>query len=189
MSKVERIREGLKDLIKKTAGASTILAIVQSVDENEETCVLVSDEDNNVVYNDVRLRPTIDGETSICNIPAINSWALATMIEGDDSAYYVIGIGKIDKVKLTVGNSTLLISNDGFVFNGGGNGSLVILGNLVEKLNTIESDLNTLKTVFKTWVPVISDGGAALKTAASVWATDSITTTVNTDLANNKITH
>jgi hypothetical protein len=59
---------------------------------------------------------------------------------------------------------------------------------LVQQINKIEQDLNSLKTVFKNWTPVSQDGGAALKAAATSWAAQQLQKTQNTDIANDKIT-
>ena len=40
---------------------------------------------------------------------------------------------------------------------------------LKKVVDEIQGDIGTLKQVFTTWVPVVSDGGAALKAAAGTW--------------------
>ena len=55
--------------------------------------------------------------------------------------------------------------------NGSNYGGLVIGANLVQKLNTIEADINNLKAIFASWVVVPTDGGAALKAALSGYFT------------------
>lgn len=70
---------------------------------------------------------------------------------------------------------------------GGQLGGLVKVEELVKKLNAVEKDLNSLKQVFKGWVPVSQDGGAALKTAAATWATRQLTETQKSDIENEKV--
>jgi hypothetical protein len=70
---------------------------------------------------------------------------------------------------------------------GGQMGGLVKVEELVKKLNAVEKDLNNLKQVFKGWVPVSQDGGAALKTAAATWATRQLTETQKSDIENEKV--
>ena len=98
-----------------------------------------------------------------------------------DGVYTVVRYGKITRVE--VSNSIDVILNTG------SNGGMVKVNSLVSKLNTVESDLNNLKTVLSTWVPVPNDGGAALKTAAASWAGQTLTPTQASDLENNKVKH
>lgn len=74
-------------------------------------------------------------------------------------------------------------------FNDGTFGGVVKVGELVQKLNKLENDLNTLKASVSGWTPVPSDGGAALKTIISQWAGQSLTVTKIDDLENKKVTH
>mgnify|MGYP000984092529 CR=1 FL=1 len=49
------------------------------------------------------------------------------------------------------------------IINGGELGGLIKVQELTKKLNTIESELNSLKQLFASWVPVKGDGGAVLR--------------------------
>lgn len=73
--------------------------------------------------------------------------------------------------------------------NGGSLGAVVSIEPLVEKLNVLETDLNDLRTVFNNWTPVAQDGGAALKTAVSSWASQSLTVTQTADIADDRLSH
>ncbi len=75
------------------------------------------------------------------------------------------------------------------VLNGGELGAMVSIGPLVDAINAIKKDLNDLKTAFKGWTPTPQDGGAALKSATSQWAADTLSSTATDDLADNNITH
>jgi hypothetical protein len=87
---------------------------------------------------------------------------------------YVTMVSKVDQVYLA----------------GDANGGLVKVNDLVSKLNRIENDINVLKLVFSTWLPVASDGGAALKLAAATWfAQQLIPITTANDLQNNTVKH
>lgn len=70
---------------------------------------------------------------------------------------------------------------------GGQLGGLVKVEELVKKLNAVEKDLNSLKQVFQGWVTVPQDGGAALKAAATAWATQQLTETQKSDIENEKV--
>jgi len=76
-----------------------------------------------------------------------------------------------------------------FIIDGGSNGGLVKISDLVDKLNTLEQDINDLKTAFSTWAPASGDGGAALKLAAATWYGSQLDLTTINDLENDKIIH
>jgi hypothetical protein len=85
---------------------------------------------------------------------------------------------------------TMVSKVDQVYIAGDANGGLVKVNDLVSKLNRIENDINVLKLVFSTWVPVASDGGAALKVAAATWfAQQLIPITTANDLQNNTVKH
>mgnify|MGYP001407005429 CR=1 FL=1 len=71
--------------------------------------------------------------------------------------------------------------------NGEDKGGLVTVDSLLQKINTLESELNSLKSIFTTWVPVPNDGGAALKTTAANFAANLLTPTQRTEIENKTI--
>ena len=71
--------------------------------------------------------------------------------------------------------------------NEGALGGMVKVVELTQRLNTIEQDLNSLKSAVAAWVPVAQDGGAALKTAVSTWATSTLTPTQRSDIENQNV--
>lgn len=87
--------------------------------------------------------------------------------------------------------STLEITKDEILFNGGDNGGLVNIQDLVTKLNNLEKDINNLKSIFGAWKPVPSDGGAALLTSLTTagWLTKTLSITKQSDLEDTKVKH
>ena len=89
----------------------------------------------------------------------------------------VVMVSEIDKIEI----------------NGGKNGGLIKIEDLVSRLNAIEDDINNLKTTLTGWTPVAQDGGAALKTTLTIpgtgWATKQLAKTKTSDLEDDKITH
>lgn len=81
------------------------------------------------------------------------------------------------------------LTADEIKLNGATNGGLAIVNDVVDKLNNLENDINTLKTVFSTWVVAPTDGGAALKAAAATWYASMFTPTVEADISNNEVLH
>lgn len=93
-----------------------------------------------------------------------------------------------DGVRIEVGEETSAeLTADGVVLNGGSLGGLVKVEELTGRLNTIENDINSLKSVFTGWVPTPQDGGAALKSSATSWAGQRLTPTKRGDYENEKV--
>ena len=74
-------------------------------------------------------------------------------------------------------------------FNDGTFGGVVKVAELVQKLNELENDLNTLKAAIASWTPVPSDGGAALKGVITNWSAQSLPVTAVNDIENTMVTH
>jgi hypothetical protein len=112
--------------------------------------------------------------------------------ESDNNIYVIpkvgtnVIIGFVDKM-----NAILLLPAevDEVYLRGEAEGGLVKVNDLVTKLNNIESDLNTLKTAFSSWVVVPSDGGAALKAITATWSGQQLTQTTVNDLENDNVKH
>lgn len=188
MDKEEQIRKKLIDLAKAYGPKVSLLAKVKEVDEDGLTCVLVDDDEAELEYPDVRLRPVIDGKEGITIYPKLNTWALAVRIE-DDNEWMFIAAGEVDKVKFKAGDTTIIIDNNGVFINGGNNGGLVKIDSLVTDINSIKTDINNLKAAFTGWIVAPSDGGAALKVAAASWASQQLTATQKSNLENDKVKH
>lgn len=58
---------------------------------------------------------------------------------------------------------------------------------VTEKLNAIEKDINNLKKALSGWTPVPQDGGAALKTQVTSWASSILTETKVEDIESETI--
>lgn len=147
----------------------TILGTIAAVDENSKTCNI--DDDGFMMYG-IRLQSVTNAAAGILKVPKIGAQALAVKIE-DGDGFMLLDCAEYDKI----------------IFNGGNNGGLINIESLVNKINAIENDLNSLKTVFKSWTPITQDGGSALKTAAADWADQTITKTKTKDLEDKTITH
>lgn len=82
MATEEQIRKGLEDFAKRFGPATSNIAVVKSVNEQNATCVLIDEDDQE--YLDVRLRPVLTGKESFLQVPKIGSYVLAIRIEDDD---------------------------------------------------------------------------------------------------------
>lgn len=114
---------------------ATMLAVVQSVDEDACTCVLKDDDNEELVYEDVRLRPVIDGNESVTIFPKEGTWALAIRIEEDED-WMVIAVGEADKVRIVSAGCDFEVS-DGFLIKKGSETLKKILNDLMTAIKAI----------------------------------------------------
>lgn len=152
MENAEKIRKLLRQMANEVGPAPTMLAKVTSVDEAEKTCVLTDDQ-TNLPYEDVRLRPVLDATKSITLIPKVGTWALAVRIEDEDE-WMVIAVGEADKI---------LINSPEVIFNDGNKGGLVNWPDAKTQLDKTNEVVQAIVDSLKNWTPVSGDGGGALK--------------------------
>lgn len=130
-------------------------------------------------------------EIQIINGPIMTD-VLLQQVASDSGIFISPSIGSlviINYTEKTTAYISLYSEIDSIIFQGGTNGGLIKIVDLVTKLNNIENDINTLKSVFSAWIVNPADGGAALKTAAASWYTSTITPTVRADLENENFKH
>lgn len=176
MDRADRIRAGIKALSRQAAPSQMQLGTVEAVDEQAQTCDVKIDE-GYIIY-DVRL--TSVEEAEIVMIPKVGAWCVVAIIDNEESLTYAMGFSAIDKILANV---------EEVVINDGDNGGLVNVSALIDEIDTIKRDLNKLKTAFKSWVVTPQDGGAKLYTAASSWASSSLTMTDRDALEDTKVKH
>lgn len=164
------------------------IGIVQNIDEDNRSCEIQINED--LTLFNCRLNAILDDYTNRLLIVPKDKSAVAFMaVDGKMTDPIVIAYSEIDKVLLKIGDTELNIDKDKVEINGGDNGGLINIEDLVSHINSIEDDINNLKTAITGWTPVAQDGGSALKGAISSWAGKSITKTKKSDLEDDKITH
>lgn len=164
--------EEIRQAFAKKYGAKpvTVLGTVAAVDETAKTCDI--DDDGLVMY-DIRLQCVNDAAGGILCVPKKGAAALVVQIEGGDG-WMLADCAEYEKI----------------IINGGGNGGLIKINDLINRLNVLEKSLNDLKQVFSTtWVVTPQDGGAALKSAAATWAAKTITETKAEDIEDTTVTH
>ena len=178
MDKSKEIKEAIKSIVG-VPGMMFVMGKVESV--GDETCsVKIADR---IVINDVRLNASADGNAdNILIKPKVGSMVLMADLSGGElRSLVVISFSALDSMTVKFEGEV--------VINGGENEGLVKVVELTEKLNAIENDINNLKSIFSSWVPVVYDGGASLKAAATSWAVQSLQTTSKEDIENPKIKH
>lgn len=135
----------------------------------------------------VRLKADSASDEGIIIKPAVDSYVLVVYLTPTDA--FVAMADQIDEIWVKISDTTVKINKDEIVINGGDNKGLVKVEKLVERLNNVEDDVNNLKTVFSSWVPVPQDGGAALKTAAGTWFGTQLQKTETSQVENEKVKH
>lgn len=155
----------------------SILGKAVNVDEVARTCDLEPIEAN-APRAGIRLQAAESGTTGIVLIPKEGSFIVASFF--DKTTGFVSLTSELEKI---------LIDTDLVQYNGGTNGGLININDLVSQLNKVENDLNSLKTALSGWIPVPNDGGAALKVALTNFIAGTLTPTLNTDMEDDKVTH
>lgn len=123
---------------------------------------------------DVRLRASteVDGAQLLMR-PAVGAVVIMGTLTGDLDHLVVLSMDRAEEV----------------IINGGELGGLIKVQELTKKLNTIESELNNLKQLFASWVPVKGDGGAVLRGLLGSWAGKRLTLSKREDYEDTKVTH
>jgi len=189
----EELSNALLQFGKMMTKASVLIeGTIVDVDETAFTCTVKVEVNQNgkaidSYYYSVPLKVLKGSQASIVEIPSARSNCLILFRHNNIQRPQLFQVDSSDKILIKIGNQTLTIDANGFVFNGGSNDGMVLVNNLVGKLNNLESDNNRLKDLIKSWIPIPNDGGAALKTALSSWYIKSLTPTTKEDIENTNI--
>ena len=171
------------------AGKSTssLPAQVTSVDKNANTCDAQS-LDGTVTYHDIRLAPggeqsgffvAYPKQKSFILISQLgNTWYSSLISEIDSFGFFVT-----DALSIEAGdNFKCLLNSAGLAFNGGMNGGLILIANLVGKLNALEQRMASHQHTY------ISPTGPLVSTLDPVSNT-ALSLTQQSDLEDTKIKH
>lgn len=135
MDRDEQIRQGIKKLAEKVGPMSSLLGTVKSVDVDEVTCV-ISDDDTETEFPDIRLRPVLDGTESITMYPKVGTWALAIRIENDDD-WMLIAAGEFDKWRMKIGTTIIEQDATGLLIKKGNDTLKGILSDFIDEVAKI----------------------------------------------------
>jgi len=97
-----------------------------------------------------------------------------------------------ESISLLFGSSSLQLTDNLIRLNEGENSGLVKIEELVARLNTIERDINDLKTLWSSWQAVnaaMEPDATSLHTAVMVWAGSHLQETTKNEIENTKIIH
>ena len=201
--RTEDIKRKITEMFK--GNDQVFQATIKEVNEDEFTCTVIFDDE--LEYTDVRIRAVIDSEKKgFCFIPSVDSIVQVGRLANSDQLYIALfsEIDKIiftytedmeitfdtEKIFLRLKERSIEIAESAITFNGGDKNSFATdINKLVQKLNALENDLNTLKQLFITWIPAAFDGGAVLKGLTATWAGQTFTPTQVDNIKDELIKH
>jgi len=165
----------LRDALRNVSGMQIFITSARVKEITGETCTVTI---GKLDVSSVRLKATsVKSAGKLMITPRTGSVVLIGSLSGDLKDLAVLSVDEAEKVE---------ISGD-IVFNEGKNDGMVLVKELVKKLNTLENDINLLKQVFRTWVAVSQDGGSALSLAAATWAEQQLEETQQKDIENKSV--
>lgn len=158
--------------------------------DEAETKALVEVKFNDFTY-DVRLKSVIDeSDQHLLLVPKVGSKIFCIPEGNSQERFIALAFNEVDKLICKIGDISMVMSEEGIVFNNAALESYMTnINSLVEKVNIIEQNINDLKDIFKNWTPVPQDGGGKLKADVATWAGQAITETKVDDLKDEKIRH
>lgn len=173
MADKQKIRSMFRHIVNNGREIEDNIIICTVVSVDGVTCVCQPIDEGQAEIVDVRLVSELHA-TNFLVTPAVDSVVgVLAFSDLETTEYMVVLFSEID---------TINIRGDQY-------GGLVKVQELVDKINALESDLNDLKQVFTTWVPVPNDWGAALKAGATTWAGAVFVETIVSDIENPDVLH
>jgi hypothetical protein len=91
-----------------------------------------------VIYNS-------SNQASILEIPKADSICIVSFMYGSEQCLRLVSVQEINEYIWLIGGQKLNVSKDGFVFNNGTNGGMVLVEELVKAYNNVVSDMTTIK--------------------------------------------
>ncbi len=200
---------GLKDIIRKLSregdSASIMVGTVSAV-YTEARTVDVEPINEDAPVLGVNLQANQEAKLGVVLFPRVGSYVAVAMLSGFSAGVVVltedvesIEVNINDGTKLTISEDgtslnvkdgiTLDIDDSAATFNGGKLGGLINVEDLTTRLNEIEKDINNLKTVFNSWMPVPQDGGLTLYNIVLPWAGKQLTLSQRGDYEDEKVKH
>ena len=200
------IKNIIKQIATEGSTASLFVGTVSAVDSKART-VDVEPINEDAPVLGVNLQANQESTFGVVAFPKVGSYVVVGFV-ADGAAGVVLLTDEVESVEVAISGDTARISADkdgvrvlmgddtsaeltkeGITLNGGGFGGTVKVGQLTERINAIEQDINDLKSVFSGWVAVPQDGGAALSAAAAAWSATPLELTQRGDYENEKVKH
>lgn len=165
MDILEQLRASILQLVKANVPVQVVYATCKEVQAEAGT---MTAEREGIEYFDVLL-----GLGQDITIPVVGSRVMLGLLENKRQATWLLFAEAVKERRI----------------NGNALGGLVMVEPLVAQLNELKSQVNQLKGILGSWVPVPNDGGLALKAAAATWAGQPLATTARQQLENPVVSH
>lgn len=168
---------GIKEGIQRLAGTwgkdfvSIIESEILSVDETTRTAIVKPLSGDYV--SDLTVNLLASPNDGMILIPSIGSTVIVAMTNKND--YFVVQFSDIDKVRITIGEFEILMTENELLLGDGSLNGLVKVSDLVTKLNNLENKVNTIITWGLTVTPI------------PLPPTTPLTPTIQSELENTKI--
>ncbi len=147
--------ELIQQLVERTLARQELyskICLVTAIDEDERTCTCDPIDDPDATIFNVKFQTVINSTMGIFIKPKLNTHVMVTFI--NQNAGFISLVSQIDEI---------LINCDSVVFNDGKNGGLINIQSLITQVDKNTAVIEQIQSVFRNWIPVVSDGGAALK--------------------------
>lgn len=115
---------------------------VLEVDTESRTCNIDID---GTTLSGVLLQPVIDNSTGIAIFPKVGAQALC-LYNAEWDGWVLLQASDIERIQLNIGDTSIEISADGVLYNGGKNGGLVNVNTLKAAFNAVVSDITAIAT-------------------------------------------
>lgn len=178
----KKIAEGIREL---GGFGKYELFVGEVAGVDEEQAVIDVQINENVIIYDVRLRVVIGGNSGMYIVPKMGSFVVIAQLEGGQD-YQLLQASEIDKAWLKINDSTWEVTQDAMIINGGQNLGMVMVQKLVDRLNEIESALNSIKTGYAAHTHPIPDGSSGPPTTPYSYSVPNSTVS---DFENQKVKH
>ena len=169
MNPLSEIRKSIKGM---TSGNGRLFTAKVLSADGETCCVEI----DGLVVSDVQLRAVVNGEESgILITPKTGSYVTVADLSGDLTRIMVVGFSEVEKIEVN--------ADDKIIFNGGQNKGLVKVEKMVNWMQKVYNDLQTL-TVLLSSSPVVGNGAPL-----GIVFTQTTPSPVIDDFQNKDITH
>lgn len=175
----------LEKFVKNFLRATVLIdGIVTNVNDNF-TCDITVQE---VPYTNVPVKVVIGSQASIYEIPVIGTTCLVRWRDNHRQLPQIDSFDEVDKYYIQP-VSNLYISAPQIQFNGGDNGGLVLVNDLVDRMNLIENAYNDLVTKFNEHTHILAlTAGTGTAAITATPETTILSDTTASDIENGAIT-
>ena len=173
------ISELLTSFVKRISEdeeAYSLIGIVSNIDEVKNVCD-VAPISGDAEILDVRLNASQNESNGVFEIPKDGSFVAITFLSVEVAFISMCSI--VDKYRVIINGTTLEIQEGSTVFNGGDNGGLIKIDDLVKTLNDSITSLNT----------ELSKIATGISSAGGAYVPSPLTPIIKNDFEDTNITH